>query len=107
MERPEMRYLSPFMRDAWDPGSSQSYLKSMPASAIQAAHAKLPFERRAVRALADAGAGILLGTDMGNPFVLAGFALHEELGYLVSAGLTPYQALRAGTSDAARCMGDE
>src|SRR6185503_5217794 len=39
-----------------------------------------------------------------NPFVLAGFALHEELGYLAGAGLTPYQALRAGTADAARCM---
>ena len=42
---------------------------------------------------------------MGNPFVTAGFALHEELGYLVEAGLTPFEALRAGTSDAARCMG--
>ena len=105
-ERPEMRYVSPFMRAAWDPESPDNYLKSMPAVAVQAAHDKLPFERRAVRALSAAGAGILLGTDMGNPFVLAGFAVHEELANLAAAGLTPYQALRAGTYDAARCMED-
>jgi imidazolonepropionase-like amidohydrolase len=104
LARPEMRYVSPGMRAHWSPDSPGNYLKTMPAVAVQAAHEKLPFERRAVRALADAGAGILLGTDMGNPFVLAGFAIHEELGHLVAAGLTPYQALRAGTADAARCL---
>jgi len=105
LERPEMRYVSPAMRAYWDPDSPQNYLKSLPAVAVQAAHDKLPFERRAVHALSAAGAGILLGTDMGNPFALAGFALHEELAHLVAAGLTPYEALRAGTADAARCMG--
>ena len=104
LARPEMRFVSPAMRAYWSPDSPQNYLASMPAAAVQAAHDKLPFEQHAVKALADAGAGLLLGTDMGNPFVLAGFTLHEELGYLVGAGLTPYQALRAGTSDAARCM---
>jgi imidazolonepropionase-like amidohydrolase len=33
--------------------------------------------------------------------VLPGFSLHAELQSFVQAGLTPYQALRAGTSDAA------
>jgi len=33
--------------------------------------------------------------------VLPGFSLHDELQSFVQAGLTPYQALRAGTSDAA------
>jgi len=104
LARPEMRYVSPFMRAAWDPKAPSNYLASMPAAGVKAAHDKLPFEMKAVRALRDAGAGILLGTDMGNPFVTAGFALHEELGYLVAAGLTPYEALRAGTAEAARCM---
>jgi len=102
--RPEMRYVSPFMRAAWNPKSPSNYLATLPAETVKAAHDKLPFEMKAVRALRDAGAGILLGTDMGNPFVTAGFALHEELGYLVAAGLTPYEALRAGTAEAARCM---
>ena len=60
--------------------------------------------RTAVAALRDAKAGILLGTDTGNPYVVAGFSLHEELALLVDAGLTPFEALRAGTAEAARCM---
>ncbi|MSR63523.1 MAG: amidohydrolase, partial [Planctomycetes bacterium] len=75
LARPEMRYVSPGMRAYWDPSSSANYLASMPAASVQAAHDALPFEQKAVRALRDAGAGILLGTDMGNPYVLAGFAL--------------------------------
>ena len=43
--------------------------------------------------------------DRGNPFVVAGFALHEELANLVQAGLSPYEALRAATSGAAEFMG--
>jgi imidazolonepropionase-like amidohydrolase len=108
LARPEMRFVSPETKSAWDPASPMNYLTRMPDVAITAAHAAHgPKLRavRAVRALRDAGAGILLGTDQGNPYVTAGFAAHEELGYLVEAGLSPYEALRAGTADAARCMG--
>lgn len=101
---PEMRFVSPMTKLAWGPESPMNYLARMPDLAITSAHAAHGPKLRAVRALRDAGAGILLGTDMGNPYVTAGFAVHEELGYLVEAGLTPYEALRAGTADAARCM---
>ena len=56
---------------------------------------------RIVRALIERGAHLLLGTDSPKPTVLPGFSLHAELQSFVRAGLTPYQALRAGTSDAA------
>jgi hypothetical protein len=108
--RPEMRYVSPFMRLAWAPHSPSYYLTSLPDSAVEASNKAVPCMQRAVAALRDAckGAGrpggILLGTDMGNPYVIAGFGLHEELANLAGAGLTPYEALRAGTYDAARCM---
>ena len=55
--------------------------------------------------LAEAGAGILTGTDSGNPFVFPGSSLHEELAFLVEAGLSPYRALRASTADAAGYLG--
>lgn len=102
---PEMRFVSPFLRSAWSPRSPRNYLADLPSGIVAAAHEALPFQQRAVRALRDAGAPLLVGTDMGNPYVLAGFAVHEELAYLVEAGLTPYEALRAGTAEAARCMG--
>jgi imidazolonepropionase-like amidohydrolase len=56
---------------------------------------------RITRALADAGAMLLLGTDSPDFYNVAGVAVHEELQRLVDAGLTPYQALRGGTRDAA------
>lgn len=107
LARPEMRYVSPFLRAAWEPGSPSNYLARLPAATTAAARRSVPAMQRAVRALRDAGGGILLGTDMGNPCVVAGFAVHEELVNLVAAGLTPFEALRAGTADAARCMGAE
>lgn len=61
---------------------------------------------RMVRALEREGARLLLGTDTGNPFVIPGFAVHDELRLLVEAGLTPYQAILAATRLAAEFMGD-
>jgi len=40
---------------------------------------------------------MLAGSDSPNPFVYAGFSLHDELGLLVRAGLTPAEALRTAT----------
>ncbi len=105
LARPEMRFVSPMIKASWSPTSPVNYLNGMSDSFLASAHAALGSMQRAVAALRDARGGILLGTDMGNPFVVAGFSLHEELAYLVQAGLTPYQALRAGTADAARCLG--
>lgn len=61
--------------------------------------------RRFVKALLDAGAPLLAGTDAGIDLVPPGTSMHDELAELVAAGLTPYQALRAGTADAARFLG--
>ena len=95
LARPEMRYVSPFMRSYWAPDSSGNYLSQAPAAEVEAARRSVPAMFPAVRALRDAGAGILAGTDMGNPYVVAGFSLHEELANLVAAGLTPFEALRS------------
>jgi adenine deaminase len=51
-----------------------------------------------VGALRDAGAHILLGTDA------MPFSIHLELALLVEAGLTPYEAIKAGTCDAAEFL---
>jgi len=62
-----------------------------------------------VKALQDAGAGLLLGTDMNFdimlPQIVPGAAVHEELRQLVRAGLTPYQALATGTRNVAAFLG--
>jgi imidazolonepropionase-like amidohydrolase len=45
------------------------------------------------------------GTDALNPCVVPGFSLHDELRNLVGAGLTPYEALRTATVNAAEFLG--
>ena len=57
-----------------------------------------------VGALHRGGAKILLGTDTPNQFVVPGFAVHEELRNLVDVCLTPYEAIRAATRDAAEFL---
>jgi len=47
---------------------------------------------------------LLLGTDTVKPGVLPGYSLHDELVNFVSTGMSPYEALRAGTADAARFL---
>ena len=48
---------------------------------------------------------MLAGSDSPNPFVYPGFSLHDELGLLVRAGLTPAQALRTATINPATFLG--
>lgn len=62
--------------------------------------------RQVVRALHRAGARLLVGTDTPNPFVVPGYAVHEELAALVAAGLPAEAALAAATREAARSLGE-
>jgi imidazolonepropionase-like amidohydrolase len=58
-----------------------------------------------VAALAVANAQLLVGTDAGNPFVVPGASLHDEIELLVAAGVPRPRVLRAATADAARFLG--
>jgi imidazolonepropionase-like amidohydrolase len=60
---------------------------------------------RSVKAMSDAGVRILVGTDSGSIGTLQGYSVHRELIQLVAAGVTPWQALAAATTDAARFLG--
>ena len=57
------------------------------------------------RALNEAGAKVALGTDATNSYLVPGFSLHDELGYLIQAGFTPFEAIEAGTRNAAGALG--
>lgn len=55
------------------------------------------------RLLHEAGVRVLAGTDIGNPFLVPGASLHDELALLVDeAGFSPLDALRAATIAPAR-----
>jgi len=59
------------------------------------------FNTQVVSALHKAGAHLLLGTDTVKPGTLPGYSLHLELEQFVKSGMTPFEAIRAGTADAA------
>ena len=85
-----------------DPKRQEAMAKSRAAQAYKKA---LEVARANVKALHDAGVHIASGTDSGPPARFQGYFEHVELEELVKSGLTPAQALAAGTDTAARCMG--
>jgi len=58
-------------------------------------------------ALHSGGAHLLLGTDTMKIGTLPGYSLHTELENFAAAGMTPYEAIRAGTIDAAKFLHQE
>ncbi|MEV5713021.1 amidohydrolase family protein [Amycolatopsis mediterranei] len=88
--------------DKWD--------KTLRSSYDRYSQGKLEDVLETVGALAAAGVDLLAGTDasMAETFfggLAHGASLHHELQYLVTAGLTPAQALRAATATTARRFG--
>jgi imidazolonepropionase-like amidohydrolase len=51
------------------------------------------------------GVRFLVGTDLVAPLTYPGSSVHEELTWLVKAGLTPMEALVAGTRNGADAVG--
>jgi imidazolonepropionase-like amidohydrolase len=96
-QRPGMEYATKSMRDWWN----SDFDDTDPAKRARFLKVRLSI----VRALHDAGARLLVGTDTPHPFVLPGLAAHDEMQNLVGAGLSPYEALRAATRDSAEFLG--
>jgi hypothetical protein len=103
---PRMDYVSSWMKDMWNP-KQDFRTKSMTAADFAWQRARYAKQLEIVAAMNKAGVPILAGTDEVNPYCYAGFSLLDELGLLVSAGLTPAEALRAATSGPARYLGWE
>lgn len=105
-DHPLLRYVSPGMSAAWS--LEGRGLGGFEVDAYEDAMAALCGRfAEAVGILHDAGAPLLLGTDHDNPWVFAGFAVHDEIENLTAAGLSPYEVLRLGTVEAARFLGEE
>jgi imidazolonepropionase-like amidohydrolase len=68
---------------------------------------RLGVARANVKRVADAGLPVVLGTDTGFFGVFFGVATQIELELLVEAGLTPLEALRSATLNAARMIDRE
>lgn len=96
-EDPRMEYVPTFLRGFW---SGPAYA----GFAIFASRA-LPHMQSMVGDLHVAGCTLMAGTDLANPYVFAGFSLHDELRLLTEAGVPASEALRAATIIPAQFMG--
>jgi hypothetical protein len=107
LARGELRYVSPVLRRAWERPRNH-YIRDFKPAKVTNLRRLLAFQKSLVKQLAGGGVPVLLGTDAGGvPFVIPGFSALDELHELVSAGLTPYQAMRGATLDAARLLKQE
>jgi len=102
---PEFRYWVPQQVAGWRTNKN-NYLAQPPVSREQRQEF-IALRRRLIKRLYDAGVPFLLGSDAPQLWNVPGFSAHRELGALVAAGLSPYQALRTGTVDVAKFMGEE
>ncbi len=89
---------------------TQSWLRpdrTYPAEVRAMLRESLQVHMKLVQFFHQQGVPILAGTDVMKPYTFPGFALHDELSLLVDAGLTPLDALRTATINAARFLGRE
>ena len=104
---PEMAYVSAQQVTAW----VNQKRGRVPSDAAQemtpARRARyLAFRRQMLKALADEGAPLLMGTDSPQMFNVPGYALHRELQVVRASGLSTYQILESGTRNVGRYVGE-
>jgi N-acetylglucosamine-6-phosphate deacetylase len=94
---PKMKYIPKKTQDSWQQGRDEQLDHhgvedfALRTEAIQRL-------LQIVGKMNAAGLPIMAGTDSTAPNVIPGFSLHEDLAYLVQAGLTPLEALQAATT---------
>jgi cytosine/adenosine deaminase-related metal-dependent hydrolase len=101
---PRLKYMPPRKRTSWDPAHLEGA-----RTPEDFAYSRREFQKylEVVGTMQKSGVGILAGTDSQNPYTFYGFSLHDELGFLVQAGLSPMEALQSATLNPARFFGKE
>lgn len=94
---PEMRYVSEAQKNAW-----RNQASGGPAGTPEELEAFFELRKQLLRELANAGAGILMGTDSPQLFNVPGFALHREIALMSESGMTNHQVLLSGTATVGR-----
>ncbi len=102
---PALADVPPEVREtSWAPSDIMTRARWTPATLAQFARA-LPVLQRFVKLYVQLGGRVAAGTDTAQQFVVPGASLHRELELYVDAGLTPAQALKTATTDAADLLG--
>jgi predicted amidohydrolase len=101
---PRLRYFPRALQQEWNPAHDWR-TKGRDAKEIANSHILFEADLKLVRAMHAAGVGMLAGTDSTEPYTYPGFTLHDELAWLVAAGLTPMEAIQSATRNPAEFLG--
>ena len=101
---PRNKYMTKAELEAWKPGNDMFSKYRTPAY-IACEKRKYQETLKGVKLAQQLGVQLLAGTDVVAPWTYPGFSLHDELGLLVEAGLTPLEALRTATINPAQFFG--
>ena len=99
VEDPSLRFAPDYLRGEWE--ATRIERADQDRAAVRA---RFNRERKLARALVTARVPMLVGSDAGDLYCLAGFSLHDELALLVEAGMTEWEVLRAATLGAAEYL---
>ncbi|GAB3500005.1 amidohydrolase family protein [Spirosoma knui] len=99
---PEMKYMKPQQVQSWmkaknDYNNNPNFSKDHAEKLIQ-------IRRKLILACQKNGVELLLGSDAPQVMNVPGFSIHNEMKYMVDAGLTPYETLRTGTVNVANYL---
>ncbi len=101
---PRLKYVPLKVRQFWEQGRNAQLADRTAADFAQRAEI-IRLSLDIVGKMNAAGVPIMAGTDAAAPNVFPGFSFHEDMAYLVEAGLTPMQALQAATVRPAEFLG--
>jgi imidazolonepropionase-like amidohydrolase len=108
LKRPENRYVPRAWLNNWATAKRNRIQQDAQQGVTpEMASQFLRARRTMLKALADAGAPLLMGTDSPQIFSVPGFSLQRELALAVEAGLTPYQVLESGAKNVGRYAAEE
>ena len=106
MSLPESEYMGPMAKGIWSFMNDKLY-QTMPEevrSGINEGYEA--FQRPFTYAFHKAGGKMLTGTDALLPGIVHGFSIHKELEELVAVGITPFEALKASTTNPFEFLGE-
>lgn len=97
---PEMIYMKEDVLKNWV--NSKKNLMANPKYNVADVKKFIELRKKLIYECQKNGVGLLLGSDAPQVFDVPGFSVHQELKYMVDAGLTPYEALISGTVNPAK-----
>jgi imidazolonepropionase-like amidohydrolase len=105
LSRPEVKYVPVQIFNDWIP-ENNTYVRRFKGEENKwFFRTQYGLLEKLVKGFKEAGVRMLAGTDTPIPSVVPGFSIHDELRDLVAAGLTPYESLKAATSNPAEFLG--